>query len=66
MINALINGEHCRVDESTLTPNHSVVDNDNEYTKVMEFRLNGEVVHRSVHVTLKKPLGIEGLLGRLG
>lgn len=66
MINALINGILCQVDESTLTPNHSVVDNNHEHTEVTEWRLNGEVVHRSVHVTLKEGLGIEYALGRLG
>lgn len=54
MITALIDGVLCEVDEATLIPNHSTVDNDNEFTQVTEYLLNGEVVHRSVHVTLKK------------
>lgn len=41
------------MDEALLTPNHSVVDNDNEHTEVTEFLLDGLVVHRSVHITLK-------------
>lgn len=66
MITALIDGKLVMVDESTLTPNHSVVDNEREHTEVTEFLFNGEVVHRSVHVTLKQGLGIEPLLGQLG
>lgn len=54
------------MDETTLMPNHSVVDNEHEHTEVTEFLLNGEVVHRSVHVSLKRGLGIEGVLGSIG
>lgn len=54
------------MDEALLTPNHSVVDNAHEHTEVKEYLLDGKVVHRSVHVTLKKGLGIEGILGRFG
>lgn len=66
MITALINGENVTVDESTLIPNHSETDTEDQNTKVTEFLLNGEVVHRSVHITIKKGLGIEGVLGKLG
>lgn len=66
MITALINGIHCEVDEATLEPNHSVVDNDNEHTEITEYRLNGEVVHRSVHVQLKKGLNLEAIAANLG
>lgn len=52
------------MDESLLTPNHSLVDNEWERTKVTEYLLDGKVVHRSVHVTLKQGIGIEGVLGR--
>ena len=54
------------MDEALLTPNHSVVDNEHEHTRITEFKLDGKVVHRSVHVTLKEGIGIEGIMGRLG
>ena len=66
MITALINGQYTEVDEATLTPNHSVIDNDNETTKVTEFLLNGVVVHRSVHVHLKKGLDIAAIAADIG
>jgi len=47
-------------------PHHSVVDNENEHTTAVEWHLNGKVVHRSVHIRLKKGLGIEALLGQVG
>lgn len=66
MIKALINGELLDVDESTLTPNHHIEENENERAEVTEWLLDGVSVHRSVNLTLKKGLGIEGVLGRLG
>jgi hypothetical protein len=66
MINAMINGVLCQVDESTLTPNHHVDENDNERAEVTEWLKDGVIVHRSVNIFLKKGLGIEGALGQLG
>lgn len=66
MIKALINGEIVDIDESTLTPNHHVEENDNERAEVTEWLLDGVSVHRSVHLHLKKGLGIEGVLGSFG
>lgn len=66
MITALINGEIQMVDEATLTPNHSEVDNDNELTKVTEYLLDGVVVHRSVHVHLKQGLNVQAIAANLG
>jgi len=43
------------MDDSLLEKKEGVVDNDNEYTTWTEFWLDGELVHRSVHITLKKP-----------
>lgn len=54
------------MDKSKLVQNNSVVDNDHEHTEVTEYLLNGKVVHRSVHVTLKKGIGIEGIFGKIG
>lgn len=55
-----------QMDDSALTPNHSVVDNDHERTEITEFLLNDKVVHRSVHVHLKQGIGIEATLGSFG
>jgi len=42
------------MDESLLEKREGSIDNDNEMTTWVEYWLNGELVHRSVHVTLKK------------
>ena len=42
------------MDESLLEKKEGSVDNDNEYTTWVEYWLKGELVHRSVHVQLKK------------
>lgn len=47
-------------------PFYSILDNDHEHTVATEYRLEGRVVHRSVHVHLKQGLGIEAILGSLG
>jgi hypothetical protein len=43
------------MDDSLLEKKEGVVDNDTENTTWVEYWLDGELVHRSVHVTLKKP-----------
>jgi len=49
------------MDESLLEHRAGTVDDDNEFTTWTEYWLNDELVHRSVHVTLKKmpPFGGE-------
>jgi len=44
------------MDESLLEKREGVVDNDNEYTTWLEYWHEGELVHRSAHVQLKKTL----------
>lgn len=44
------------MDDALLLKKEGLVDNDNESTTWVEYWLNDELVHRSVHVTLKKPL----------
>ena len=44
------------MDDSLLEKREGVVDNDNENTTWVEYWLEGELIHRSAHVTLKKPL----------
>jgi len=42
------------MDESLLEKREGAIDNENEYTTWVEYWLDGELVHRSAHVTLKK------------
>ena len=42
------------MDEALLEKKEGFVDNDDEYTTWVEYWLDGELVHRSVHVQLKK------------
>ena len=42
------------MDTSLLEHRSGEVDDDNEFTTWTEYWLNGELVHRSAHVTLKK------------
>ena len=42
------------MDDSLLEHRSGEVDDDNEFTTWTEYWLAGELVHRSVHVTLKK------------
>lgn len=41
------------MDDSLLAKKEGSVDNDNEFTTWVEYWLDDELVHRSVHVTLK-------------
>ena len=47
------------MDDSLLEKREGDVDNDNEYTTWVEYWLDGELVHRSVHVQLKKSVGLK-------
>ena len=42
------------MDESLLEKREGSLDNDNESTTWVEYWLDGELVHRSVHISLKK------------
>lgn len=42
------------MDDSLLEKREGIVDNENELTTWVEYWLDGELVHRSAHVTLKK------------
>jgi len=56
-------------DETTLHKTTGVVDNENEYTEWVEYREyeGGEIIHRSVHVRLKKPaVFAEGVASSFG
>lgn len=51
------------MDESLLDKLEGEVDNDNEHTTWVEYRLGDELVHRSVHVRLKKNVTTQSALG---
>jgi len=57
----LITTTHGEMDESLLEKRTGAVDNEDEYTTWTEYYLNGQLVHRSVHVRLKKNVSIEGV-----
>ena len=44
------------MDDSLLEHRSGEIDNENELTTWVEYWLDGELVHRSAHVTLKKTL----------
>ena len=57
MIVTTTNGE---MDDSLLEHRSGEIDNDNELTTWTEYWLDGELVHRSVHVTLKRAPSFAG------
>ena len=48
------------MDDSLLEKREGSLDNDNESTTWVEYWLDGELVHRSVHVQLKKSVVLSG------
>ena len=50
---ALVTTTKGEMDESLLEKREGSVDNEIEYTTWVEYWLEGEIVHRSAHVTLK-------------
>jgi len=51
------------MDDSLLEKREGVIDNENETTNWIEYWLEGELVHRSVHMVLKKMVSLEGEVG---
>jgi hypothetical protein len=51
---ALVTTTKGEMDETLLEKKEGFVDNDNEYTSWVEYWHEGELVHRSAHVALKK------------
>lgn len=58
---ALVTTTKGEMDDSLLEKREGSVDNDNELTKWTEYWLAGELVHRSVHVHLKKNVLADGV-----
>lgn len=51
---ALITTTKGDMEEALLEKKEGFVDNDNEYTTWVEYWHEGELIHRSAHVTLKQ------------
>lgn len=51
---ALVNTTKGEMEEALLEKKEGFVENDHEYTTWVEYWHEGELVHRSVHVTLKQ------------
>jgi hypothetical protein len=62
----LINTTKGMMDDAVLEKRDGVVDNDNEYTTWVEYWHDGELVHRSVHVHLKRNVLADGMAAALG
>lgn len=58
---ALIHTTKGDLEESTLVKTEGELDNDNEHTTWVEYRLPGsdEIIHRSAHIRLKKPVTMQ-------
>lgn len=54
------------MDDSLLVKQEGAIENDNEITSWIEYWLDGELVHRSVHVLLKKNVAAEGVAAMIG
>jgi hypothetical protein len=63
---ALVNTTHGEMDDSLLTRKDGVYEDDNEKTTWIEYWLNDELVHRSVHVELKQNVLADGMAAMLG
>lgn len=51
---ALVTTTKGDMDDYLLEKRQGIIENDNELTTWVEYWLEGELVHRSAHVTLKK------------
>lgn len=58
---ALVTTTKGEMDESLLEKKEGMVENDHEMTQWVEYWLEGELVHRSVHVVLKKNVLADGV-----
>lgn len=58
---SLITTTKGEMDEALLEKKEGLVDNANEHTTWVEYWLDGEIVHRSVHVQLKQNILADGV-----
>jgi len=57
-----VNTVHGEMDIALLNKRTGEIDNENETTTWVEYYFNGELVHRSAHVTLKKMPPMSGVI----
>jgi len=62
----LVNTTKGEMDVSLLEKREGSIDTDNEMTNWVEYWLEGELVHRSVHMTLKRNVTGEAVAQSLG
>jgi len=62
----LVNTIKGEMDDSLLEKREGTIDNDNETTSWVEYWLQGELVHRSVDMTLKRNVTGEAVAQSLG
>lgn len=62
---ALVTTTKGEMDETLLEKKEGSVENDHEITTWVEYWYEGELVHRSVHVTLKKNVFADGVAAML-
>jgi hypothetical protein len=62
----MVTTTHGEMDESALEKREGVVENDHERTTWVEYWLGEELVHRSVHVTLKEGVSMMGAIEGIG
>jgi hypothetical protein len=62
----LVNTTKGEMDASLLEKREGTIDNDNETTNWVEYWLEGELVHRSVDMTLKRNVTGEAVAQSLG
>ena len=62
----LVNTTKGEMDDSLLEKRDGELDNENELTRWTEYWLDGELVHRSVHVELKRNVFADGVAAMIG
>jgi hypothetical protein len=60
-----IDGVRQMMEEDLLVKTDGFLDNENEYTTWTEWRLDGVIVKRGAHVTLKRNIAAEGIAAML-
>ena len=57
----IVNTNKGEMDDSLLEKREGSLDNDTETTSWVEYWLDGEMVHRSVHMALKRSVFADGI-----
>jgi hypothetical protein len=63
---AIVTTTKGEMDSTLLEKKEGIIDNDNETTSWVEYWLEGELVHRSVDMTLKRNVAGEAVAQSLG